>query len=205
MMTMQLERKHGAQHGAVGAARRPGGAPSAPSAPCPPALPGGHGERKARTGAPKPRSHGTAHGAPHGAHQHGAFDAQYVVARLEDAGRTLLALPHTGPSTKMRVSILDVVRSAVEGYGWEEGRLRPAYPDSAEVTRMDEALAWISRIPPDRTVIRRIVGARALINPTTDRHLYPWRKLAAALGADHKAVQRWHAQGIAMIVESFAV
>jgi hypothetical protein len=124
------------------------------------------------------------------------------VARLEEAGRTLLALPHTGPSTKMRTSVLDVVRSAVEGYGWSEGRLRPAYPDSAQVTRMDEALAWISRIPLDRYVLRRIVGARALINPTTDRHVYPWRKLATALGADHKAVQRWHAQGVAMIVAS---
>jgi hypothetical protein len=125
-----------------------------------------------------------------------------VVARLEEAGRTLLALPNSGPSTRLRTSVLDVIRSAVEGYGWSEGRLRPAYPDSAHVTRMDEALAWISRIPADRYVLRRIVGARCLINPTTDRHVYPWRKLAAALGADHKAVQRWHAQAIGLIVAS---
>lgn len=132
----------------------------------------------------------------------GTLDAAYVIARLEEAGRTLLALPHTGPSTRMRTNVLDVVRSSVEGYGWGEGRLRPAYPDSGEVSRMDEAMAWISRIPIDRYVLRRIVGARALINPTTDRHLYPWRKLADALGADHKAVQRWHAQGISLIVDS---
>jgi hypothetical protein len=128
------------------------------------------------------------------------LDAAYVTARLEEAGRTLLALPHTGPSTKMRVSVLDVVRSAIEGDSPGEGRVRPAYPDSARVTRMDEAMGWISLIPRDRYVLRRIVGARALISPTTDRHLYPWRKLAKALGADHKAVQRWHAQGIALIV-----
>ena len=30
---------------------------------------------------------------------------------------------------------------------------------------MDEALAWIPLIPLDRNVPRRIVGARALINP----------------------------------------
>ncbi len=140
-------------------------------------------------------------GARHGA-ENAAPDAAYVIARLEEAGRTLMAMPHTGPSPKLRTSVLDVVRSAVEGYGWGEGRLRAAYPDSAHVTRMDEALGWISRIPVDRYVLRRIVGARALINPTTDRHLYPWRRLAAALGADHKAVQRWHAQGVAMIVAS---
>jgi hypothetical protein len=132
----------------------------------------------------------------------GAFDTALVIARLEEAGRTLLAMPHTGPSPKLRTTVLEVVRTAVEGYGWGDGRLRAAYPDSAHVTRMDEALGWISRIPLDRYVLRRIVGARALINPTTDRHLYPWRRLGAALGADHKAVQRWHAQGIAMIVAS---
>ena len=55
-------------------------------------------------------------------------------------------------------------------------------------------------IPLDRYVVRRIVGARSLVHPITLRHLFPWRRLAAAIGADHKAVQRWHAQGINLIV-----
>jgi hypothetical protein len=66
--------------------------------------------------------------------------------------------------------------------------------------QMDEAMGWIPLIPFDRYVLRRIVGARSLVNPITERHLYPWRRLAAAIGADHKAVQRWHAQGIDLIV-----
>jgi hypothetical protein len=65
---------------------------------------------------------------------------------------------------------------------------------------MDEALGWINVIPLDRYVLRRIVGARSLVHPVTDRHLFPWRRLGAVLGADHKAVQRWHAQAVAMIV-----
>jgi hypothetical protein len=65
---------------------------------------------------------------------------------------------------------------------------------------MDEALDWIPRIPIDRYVLRRIVGARALISPITERHLFPWRRLGALLGADHKAIQRWHIQGINIIV-----
>jgi len=65
---------------------------------------------------------------------------------------------------------------------------------------MDEAMVWLLLIPTDRYVLRRIVGARSLVHPVTERHLYPWRRLAAALGADHKAVQRWHAQGIELIV-----
>ena len=38
---MQADREHGAHHGALSTAVRPGAAPGAPSAPCPPASPGG--------------------------------------------------------------------------------------------------------------------------------------------------------------------
>lgn len=129
-------------------------------------------------------------------------DAEYVLYRLEEAGRTLLALPNTGPTTHLRVTRHDIVQTAIEAYGWSkmDARLRPPIPSSAHITRMDEALDWIPRIPIDRYVLRRIVGARALISPITERHLFPWRRLATLLGADHKAIQRWHAQGIDLIV-----
>jgi hypothetical protein len=182
-MGLVLEQS-GARSGAVGSAAGRG----APVAPLPPAKPGrsgGHPPRamppaRARTGAPT--------------------DAREVVARLEEAGRTLLALPRTGPSPALRVSAWEVVQAASDAYGWQEARLRPPIPDAARVTRMDEALAWIPLIPRERYVLRRVVGARSLVHPLTERHLYPWRRLGVALGADHKAVQRWHAQAIDMIV-----
>jgi hypothetical protein len=130
------------------------------------------------------------------------IDADYVVYRLEEAGATLLALPGTGWSTRLRSSSLDIVRTALEAYGWTETRIRPSVPSAEKITRMDEALGWIPLIPLDRYVLRRVVGARSLVHPLTDRHLYPWRRLGAALGADHKAIQRWHAQGVAMIVQA---
>ena len=127
--------------------------------------------------------------------------AESVVARLEEAGRTLLALPNTGPSTRLVQSGMEWVRDASEAFATpERTRLRPAVPSANAITRMDEALAWIPLIPLDRYVLRRVVGARSLINPMTGRYLYTWRRLGTALGADHKAVQRWHAQGIAQIV-----
>ena len=129
-------------------------------------------------------------------------DAEYVTYRLEEAGATLLAMPSTGYSTRLRTTVLDVVRDTVEAFGVEKGRIRPATPPPARITRMDEALAWIARIPPDRYVLRRIVGARSLVSPVTEKHLFTWRRLATVLGADHKAVQRWHAQGIAIVVQS---
>lgn len=128
------------------------------------------------------------------------IDADYVVYRLEEAGATLLALPGTGWSTRLRTSSLDIVRTALESYGWTEARIRPAVPSAEKITRMDEALSWLSLIPQDKYVLRRVVGARSLVHPITDRHLFPWRRLGAALGADHKAIQRWHGQGIALIV-----
>ncbi|HEY6440641.1 MAG TPA: DUF6362 family protein [Acetobacteraceae bacterium] len=130
------------------------------------------------------------------------FDADSVIHRLEEAGATLLALPGTGWSTRLRSSSLEIVRTAVESYGWTSKTIRPPIPPAGRITRMDEAMGWIPLIPVDRYVLRRIVGARALVHPITERNLYPWRRLAAAIGADHKAVQRWHAQGIALIVSA---
>ena len=128
-----------------------------------------------------------------------AVDAETVVYRLEEAGATLLALPASGYSTGMRTSKYDIVQAAVE-YQGQPGRLRPAAPDAAHISRMDEALEWITLIPLERHVLRRIVGCRSLVSPTTERHLYSWRRLALAVGAEHKAVQRWHAQAIRLIV-----
>lgn len=130
------------------------------------------------------------------------LDADYVIYRLEEAGATLLALPGTGWSTRLRTTRLDIVHSALEAYGWTEARVRPAVPPAEKITRMDEAMSWIPLIPLDRYVLRRVVGARSLVHPITDRHLFPWRRLGKALGADHKAIQRWHAQGIGMIVSA---
>jgi hypothetical protein len=67
---------------------------------------------------------------------------------------------------------------------------------------MDEALGWISMIPQERYVLRRVVGARSLVHPLTDRYLFSWRRLGLMVGADHKAVQRWYNVGIDMIVSA---
>jgi hypothetical protein len=151
-----------------------------------------HPARRAGAPAAGPGWAGTPDGAP--------YDAALVIGRLEEAGRTLLALPGTGWTTRLRMTQYEVVRSALEAYGWERQPVRPAVPSAAHITRMDEALAWLQLIAQDRYVLRRIVGARSLVHPISERHLYSWRRLGGVLGADHKAVQRWHADGIDLIV-----
>jgi hypothetical protein len=129
------------------------------------------------------------------------IDSDFVVYRLEEAGATVLSLPGSGWSTRMRTSSIEIVRTAMESYGWSGSRIRPPMPSAEKISRMDEAMGWLMLIPQDKFVLRRVVGARSLVHPITDRYLFPWRRLGAALGADHKAVQRWHAQGVEFIVK----
>jgi len=124
----------------------------------------------------------------------------YVVTRLEHAGRTVLALPGSGYTTGMKTGALDFVRTAVESYGYTRISIRPAAPTRRAITDMDESYAWLSLIPDSDVLSRRVVGARSLVSPITDRHLYSWRKLGNALRMDYKAVQGRHDQGIAQIV-----
>lgn len=132
-----------------------------------------------------------------------AIDAETVIHRLEEAGHTLLCLPTSGYSTALRQTRHSFVMEAVEAFAAvSDSRPRLPVPPAVRITRMDQALAWISQIPADKLVLRRIVGCRSLVSPLTGRHLFTWRRLARLLGADHKAIQRWHATGIDLIVAS---
>lgn len=131
----------------------------------------------------------------------GDFTTEFVVASLEEAGRTLLSLSIRGARPAgYRSNMPEIVREAVEAYGYSEETLRPPTPSSRAISDMDWILGWVSLIPTDKFVMRRIVHARSLINPISGRHIYSWRKLAIFLRCDRDAAQRWHAHGIATIV-----
>ena len=131
------------------------------------------------------------------------IDAETVIYRLEEAGQTLLSLPARGPSTKLRQTRHHYLAEAVDAFTGETD-LPPQMPtpSAARITRMDQALAWVPLIPEANLLLRRIVGCRSLVSPLTERHLFTWRRLARLLGADHKAIQRWHATGIDIIVST---
>ena len=125
-----------------------------------------------------------------------------LVTCLEEAGATLLSLPNTGFSPNLKTSALPILREAAEAYGWSATEVRPAMPSASRISRMDTVLGYLALIPQDRYVLRRIIGCRALVHPISGRHLFSWRRLAELLGADHKAIQRWHAEGIRIIIFS---
>jgi Domain of unknown function (DUF6362) len=129
-----------------------------------------------------------------------APEYEALIACLEEAGATLLSLPMTGFSPALKTSALPILREAAEAYGWSAAEARPAMPPASRITRMDKVLGYLALIPQDRYLLRRIVGCRALVHPISGRHLFSWRRLGEVLGADHKAIQRWHAEGIRIIV-----
>lgn len=124
-----------------------------------------------------------------------------MIDRLDRAGATLLALPHTGHSTRMSQSKLPIVHDLDDKRGWIFGADDLVLaPSPKAVSEMEQALSWIQLIPAERTVLRRIVGARCLCKPATMRPLYGWRRIAEMVGASHEAVRQWHAQAIDLIV-----
>ena len=130
------------------------------------------------------------------------IDQDYVIYRLEKAGATLLSLPNSSIEEKLRKNSLALIKGVIETYQWHASYIRPPVPSDEEIIKMEEAFDWISLIPQDRHMLRRVVGARSLVHPVTDRHLFPWRRLAKMLMAEHKSIIRWHAAGISIIVSS---
>lgn len=133
------------------------------------------------------------------------MDAETVIYRLEEAGRTLIALPGKGclPAS-FGSGWPDVVRAAVEAYGYDPEQIRPPAPEPQAITRMDEAFRWVGLIPATQRSHRRIVLMRAMVHPITGRHRWSWRRIARAFGWDHRAIQRWHAQGVDAIVSALS-
>lgn len=127
-------------------------------------------------------------------------ETAYVIAALEDAGATLIALPSSGYTTAVRCGMPEIVRDYWENYTAAAPPMRLPRPDSRQIARMDEALSWLRFIPADRYVLRQIVGARCLVHPVSRRPFHTWRSIGERVRASHEAVRNWHAQAIALIV-----
>lgn len=141
------------------------------------------------------------------------IDAETVISRLEETTATILAMP--GGMPRLGVKVCDY------GYNSEwfdeagddadisasKGRIiagmaKPPAPTAAAITRADEIVAWLAIIPQNRYVMRKIVAARSILKWTDGKHVFSWSKLSQTIGADVRAVKRWHAQGIQIIVDA---
>ncbi len=129
------------------------------------------------------------------------YDAELVIGRLNDAGRTLMALWVHG------------VRPAGYGsgmpeYGHDPEDLRDQMPDpdkidqpnAREVTAMDDALAWLKHIPDSKVHWRRCVGYRMLTSPRNDKPCWSWKRMAVELRSEPKMCENAYNAGIDLIV-----
>ncbi len=120
------------------------------------------------------------------------WTAALVAAALEEAGKALLALPpdHEFPDT-FRVAWPEIVRAVREGDRAPEGGMPPALPSAQAIAAMEFRLRWAFRycasVPK-----RRLVGARMLVNPLSEKHLWSWGRLAGPFRVHRDTVKRWH-------------
>lgn len=117
---------------------------------------------------------------------------------LERAGITLQCLPDRSPRLGLRLMSVELRMVAEAGRG-SGGRVRPTI-GAGDVSAMDEALGWLGLI--GNGTVRRIVAARLLLNPVTERHRFSFRAIGRLIGADHHAVAQWWRAGIATIAAS---
>lgn len=141
------------------------------------------------------------------------IDADTVIASLQEATSTILAMPGGMPRMGVKVcdygynsewfgeAVDDATEAVVTEPMFRMVGTKPA-PSAASITRADEIITWLALIPQGRFVCRKIVAARSMIKWTTGKHVFSWAKLAKSIGADVRAVQRWHSQGIQIIVDA---
>lgn len=129
------------------------------------------------------------------------IDAETVIYRLEEAGRTLLALPSANClPAGLKACWPAFPQAAMEAYGYGTVEIRPPVPDARQITRMDEAYQWVALLPTDWVNRRRTLLMRSLVSPRTDRHLWSYRTIGLALGVSHEITRRWHRTSIDELV-----
>jgi len=130
-----------------------------------------------------------------------AVDREYVTVRLEEAGRTLMALPAHGTAPAgMRVAWPEIVRSVWDAYDWTGAPVRPPRPTGAAIDAMDEAFGWIPLIGAQAVETKRLVWLRLLLWPLSGSHVWPWARLAKVIGLHRDTLMLRHGRGIDRIV-----
>lgn len=142
--------------------------------------------------------------------------ADELIDRLEQAGKTLIAwrtrglfpASHRSAWPEHRQELVDIYGAIIGSENPEEAareiadqRLKArVQPTAAQLQDMDRCLDMVMLV--DAGVRRRIVFARMLVDPITDRHIASWRKLGRVTGLHKDTVQRYHNDGIEQILRS---
>lgn len=125
---------------------------------------------------------------------------EIIITCLEWAGQVLLSTHIKSPKpADYRVFWPEFPQDPNEAYGYTGERLRPPVPGSTDIELMDVIYTWLVLV--DDIPARRVVCARSLVTPISERYLYPWTRIAILLSSDRFSVKRLHRRGIKRIVE----
>lgn len=140
-----------------------------------------------------------------------------IETRLTDAGRTLMMLPYPVRSRPGEACSAwpDILQNFWDVFGHAEqadteerreieaqmiNRVR-VMATTKQITQLDVVLGWLWW-PKGRE--RRVVVARMLTHPMSDRRVYSWGKIAKKMGASERTVRRWHDAGVEAIILGLA-
>jgi cation transport regulator ChaB len=135
--------------------------------------------------------------------------------RLDDAGRTLVALPMPKgerpqgvrshwPETARQVedaffALVGADDQIKQDFSREHNAVRVA-PNARAVARMEEVLIWLWYLKDERK--RRLCLARALIHPVSDRRVVSYRKLGRIFGLHHDTMRAWHDRALSELAQA---
>ena len=108
-----------------------------------------------------------------------AWTAATVAERVEEAMETLKHLPGERP-IGFRSTWPDIVRKAVEAYGYNAPEVRLPPPDNQRIDRALEVLDWMLWLRPKEI---RLIFARGQGTP--------WRQLERRLNRERSTLHRW--------------
>ena len=135
--------------------------------------------------------------------------------RLEDAGRTLMALPipkgerpqgvrsHWPEAARQAEDAFFALVGANDEVKQDFFRDHNAVrvtPNARAVARMEEVLSWLWYLSDERK--RRLCLSRALIHPVSDRHVVSYRKLGRIFGLHHDTMRAWHDRALSDLAQA---
>jgi len=137
---------------------------------------------------------------------------------LTDAGRTLMMLPYPARSRPGEACSAwpDILQNFWDVFGHAEqadteerreieaqmiNRVR-VMATTKQITQLDVVLGylWFISVPRER----RVIVARMLTHPMSDKPVYSWYKIAKTMGMSERTIRRWHNSGLDAIILGLA-
>jgi hypothetical protein len=119
--------------------------------------------------------------------------AGYVMRLMPGGGTIVLLL------SRIAMDTADDPRLA---YGYNATEVSRVVPSAFDISLMDFVHRWLSYIPDEKMLLRRIVAHRMLWNPDRGQSVWSYRRLGDRFGASHQAIRRWDEVGVGLIFRS---